>query len=346
MPILESVSEILSTNTFPPILSLPLQYRLCVLQSSYYLAVGSATSIKKTVSKLQHLLPAFSDFLPSLSIEFKNERLRDFTNPNLFLLSQASPSVFDYNPLCIRGMLDYHRGNYKKIISLSTDPSFLFLLGSCEFALGHYSTALVYYRMLLQQQTEVSPLLGRIYKNLALVYLADEQIENSLKCIAIACSILPSNPSLEYYHVFIQMHQSQDKWNVPSLLSQIQAIEEGSLEESQRIQLMLWKIQLFRHIQAFDEVCEQCKILLQKPCSFQTKRPVVLSYIQALCSLQAFEEALEICRWQEEFHSLQEEFVCELIYNRVQVGDWCFFLVDLYRVKGVEECCGVCPTVS
>lgn len=222
------------------------------------------------------------------------------------------------------------------------DVPTLSLLASCEFALNRPQKALWYYQFLLQKQTEVSFLLGRLYRNLAFVYTANHQLISGIDCIERAHQILPSSNQLLLDEIGISLQQTPDQWEFLELLYQLLRIEEQStnIPPALLIQMTFWKLQLFREANANDQIIDECrKTLSRKLCTLAQHRQILFILIETFCNKRKLKEALEClsagCTWvaypegvqkgmQGEKEGLTEEekeYAGDVLYNKTQVRE-------------------------
>lgn len=308
--------------------------------------MASVKPIKKMVSKLQSFLPPFSSFLPLLIQQIKADYFRDQNNIHFFLLSQCSSSIFTYLPLCIRASLEYHRENYQKVLNMleatSMNPYSLQLKGNSEFALGHVNMAIFYYQRLVASLQPIAPSTKAIfYMNLGLFYQVAKQYEQRDICFSNALSLSPSHPLILYSLLYCYMLEPLPVTSLHSLYFLIQRVEQiqDSLEDSQKIQVAIWKLQILSQLHEYSYIQSLALHLLTLDTLTQyQQQQITLLLIEAYCNDGLLKECLLYLQPEENpslyssqilneihmeasNHSKQEEndLSQQLLYNLIQV---------------------------
>ena len=305
--------------------------------------------LKKLLSKLQSFLPPFSSFLPSLIQQIKADYFRDQNNIHFFLLSQCSSSIFTYLPLCIRASLEYHRENYQKVLNMLEStiliPYSLQLKGNSEFAIGHVNMAIFYYQRLVTCLQPIAPSIQAIfYMNLGLFYQVVNQYKQRDICFSNALTLAPSHPLILYSLLYCYMLQSLPVTSLHSVYFLLQQVEhiQNSLEDSQKIQLAIWKLQLLSQFHEYSYIQslaldllshttltqyqqQQITLLLVEAYSMNGLLKDCLLYLQpeknpSIYSSQVL-QVLQEMHIEIDNHSKQEEndLSQHLLYNLIQV---------------------------
>lgn len=185
-----------------------LLYRYHLITSILMIISGNVKGLKKSiVGVTANQFPSLLEYDTRIEEEMAAIRQNDpFDSTQLVLSQYAQNNSFFVNHQLLKSYLEFNRGNYQKIVSFCCngspdDVTRLSLLGSSQFALGHFSLALLYYQQILHIHPAFDrSLYGGLYRNLGILHYALGDFAAARGCLQRALSCLPQNAWFWFYY--------------------------------------------------------------------------------------------------------------------------------------------------